>query len=128
MVNAALAGTPLFETLATSNTDMKHGYIFLVRYDADGASLDAMLDISETMHVNWVGRLATQKLTGETDIELSKLYHAVSVMGIRVKMDGAVKGPYIIRSPIPISSKMLQTIIADKSREELKEFLKAAKV
>lgn len=128
MVNAALAGIPLFETLATLNTEMKHGYMFLVRYNENGVMLDAMLDISETMLIDWIGRLATQKLTGETDLELNKLYHSVSVLGIRVRMDGAIRGPYIIRSPIPISSEELQTLLSTKSREDLKEFLKTAKV
>jgi hypothetical protein len=128
VVNAALAGTPLFETLATSDTEMKHGYIFLVKYNENGVLLDVVLDISEIMLIDWIGRLATQKLTGEIDLELNKLYHAISVMGIRVRMDGSVRGPYLVKSPTPISSETLQTLLSTKSREELKEFLKTAKV
>jgi hypothetical protein len=127
-VNAALAGTPLFEILTTSNTEMKHGYIFLIKYNENDVLLDAILDISEMMLVDWIGRLATQKLTGEIDLELNKLYNAISVMGIRVRMDGSVKGPYLVKSPTPISSEALQTLLSTKSREELKEFLRTAKV
>ena len=128
MVNAALAGTPLFEMLATSDTEMKHGYIFLVKYNENGVLLDVVFDISEIMLIDWIGRLATQKLTGEIDLGLNKLYYAISVMGLRVRMDGSVKGPYLVKSPAPISSEELQTLLSTKSREELKEFLKTAKV
>jgi hypothetical protein len=128
VVNAALAGTPLFKTLATSDTKMKHGYIFLIKYNENDVLLDAILDISEIMLIDWIGRITVQKLTGEIDLELNALYHAISMMGIRAKMDGSIKGPYLIRSPAPIPSKILQTLLSAKPREELNEFLKTIKV
>jgi hypothetical protein len=105
-----------------------HAYVFTIKHEEDGPAVDVFFDATPLANMTPAAVHAAAKLTGMMDEKYAKAREAMVYLDFRVRMDGAVCGPYLVKSYVDITRDVMEKVLRAKSREELKTFLEGAKL
>lgn len=123
---AALAGAHQSRTLPTLDTE--YGYAFLVdRTQSGRLMLDFYMDVSSVLGDAYAGKRAKEKLTGIADPEFAGIYNKLQTMELRLRYNLRLSGPYLIRTPDPISIEELASFLHRIKPDDVDTFLEGAK-
>ena len=134
MVRAEPAGLPESLTSLTQSTDdeddapCRFGYAFTVKYTDEGLIIERWCDVSTLIGASWVGILAAEKLTGVQNLDDRVLIRQVSMLDLRMRFDGAVRGPYCIKTQEPFTQIQMENLLRTMSQSRRKAFLERAKI
>lgn len=95
-------------------------FLFLVKYDHEGVVLDDCLDLSQAeaagdgdIHALFIAEKVAERLGQPFDLKLKDLVHAVQMIGLRSRLDGATEGPYLVRTEVDITREQFQSVLRD---------------
>ena len=131
MEHAALAGTLASATSLTPSIEdgeFRYGWLFTVKFTEDGLQHDWVCDVSPALGATWQGILTAEKLTGVINDEARQIAHFFKMVDLRTRLDGAVCGPYLIKTQEPMLPGDLETYLNALSPEDRKATLKRAKI
>lgn len=137
-----LAGTPESETCLIPSTeeDIEHyAYLFTVRYTEDGVRLDHWIDITCVTGVEneavvakhrAYAKLTNKELAPEkfTEEQNSVLRQVSFLVNLRMRFDSNSYGPYKISTTAELPFNTLDDYLRNLSSDDLKTFLKGAKI
>lgn len=105
-----------------------YGHVFTGKYTEDGFQMDWVLDVSVAIGKTWQGVMAAEKLTGTINKDAHFLASRIQMVRLRARLDGAVCGPYLIRTQEPMLPDDLETYLNALTPEDRKALLKRAKI
>ena len=123
---AALVGAHQSRTLPTLDTE--YGYAFLVSRTQSGRLiLDSYMDVSSVLGDAYIGKLAKRKLTGTIDSAFLDICSELLTMELRMRYNIRLSGPYLIRTPDPVSIDELAAFLCEIKPDDVDTFLEGAK-
>ena len=123
---ADLAGIPELEPFLTLDTE--YGCIFTLLYGPEGPMIDTYMDVSELLGMTALSLKTAEKLTGMRNGKVRAMLRAISLINLRVRLDAAVNGPYLVKTETPLARDALELYLRALSRAELISLLNKAKV
>lgn len=114
----------------TPDTDeeFRYGWLFTVKYTADGLQHDWVCDVSPALGNTWQGAMAAEKLTGIVNKESHEFARFLWLAKLRTRFDGALCGPYLIKTQEPMLPGDLEKFLNTLAPEDCKALLERAKI
>ena len=90
--------------------------------------IDTYMDVSELLGMTALSLKTAEKLTGMRNGKVRAMLRAISLINLRVRLDAAVNGPYLVKTETPLARDALELYLRALSRAELISLLNKAKV